>query len=389
MKLRSLLLIIICITLFAGCAKKADDTKGNTSPTQTAKVTQPASATQAPAQAGTADTKAGQSTTDSKSTAKSGQSTVKSDQKTTQPSDKAAATTSTKKTTIRVAALKGPTAIGMVKMMDDTSSNYKFTIAGTPDQISAGIVKGDYDVAAIPCNLASVLYNKTHKIQIAGINTLGVLYIVETGHSINSVKDLKGKTIYSTGLGSTPQYTLNYILAGNRINPKKDVKVIYKSEATEVASILSKSNNAIAMLPQPYVSAVMMQNKKVHISLIVADEWEKISKGNSTVVTGVVVVNKDFLKKHKAAFDSFMREYTASTDYVNTYTAMAAKLVQKHGLFKAAPAEKAIPYCNITMIMGTNMVNKVRGYLNEIYKWNPASIGGKLPDDKCFYYPNM
>lgn len=387
MKLRSLLLIVLCITLFAGCAKKASDTKNNTNPTQAAKVTQSASTTQAPTQASKVTPKSGKNT-------KGSNSQAKSEQKTTKSANKATAVTSSKKATIRIAALKGPTAIGLVKMMDDAknkvaANNYKFTIAGTADEISAGIVKGDYDVAAIPCNLASILYNKTHKIRIAGINSLGVLYIVETGNSVNTVKDLKGKTIYSTGLGTTPQYTLNYILKGNGIDPKKDVKVEYKSEPTEVASILSKSKNAIAMLPQPYVSAVMMQNKKVHISLIVADEWDKLSKGKSTVVTGVVVVNKDFLKKNKAAFSTFMQEYIASTDYDNKYTAMAAKLVEKYGLFKAAPAEKAIPYCNITMIMGTSMAKQVSGYLNELYKQNPASVGGKIPDDNFFYFPKM
>lgn len=390
MKLRSFLLLILCVTLFAGCAKKANDTKDNTSPTQAAKVTQAATATQAPTQAASATqapsvtSKAGQSTTDSNSKAKPKKETTKS-------SNKAEGNTSSKKNTIKIAALKGPTAIGMVKLMDDdknkaSANDYEFTIAGTADEISAGLVKGDYDIAAIPCNLASILYNKTKKIQVAGINTLGVLYIVETGNSINSVKDLKGKTIYTTGLGTTPQYALNYILKGNGIDPKKDVNIVYKSESTEVASILNKSNNAIAMLPQPYVSTVMMQNKKVHISLVVADEWEKLSKSKSTVVTGVVAVNKNFLKKNKEAFNSFMQEYTGSINYVNTYVAMASDMVEKYGLFKSAPAKTAIPYCNITMITGDLMKFNVSGYLKEIYKQNPASVGGKLPDDKFYYF---
>lgn len=300
----------------------------------------------------------------------------------------------TKKITMNIAALKGPTAIGMVKMMYDskkgsTANNYKFTVAGTADEVSAGLIKGDYNIAAIPCNLASVLYNKTHMIKIAGINTLGVLYVVETGNSIKSVKDLKGKTIYSTGLGTTPQYTFNYILKGNGLNPEKDVKVEYKSEPTEVAAILSKSNNAIAVLPQPYVSAVMMQNKKVHIALNMAKEWNKICKDKSAVVTGVIVVRNDFLKKHKSAFDAFMKEYYASTKYVNKNTAKAAQLVEKYGIFKAAPAEKAIPYCNITMITGNKMKQKVNGYLRVLCNQNPLSVGGKLPDNNFYYYPKF
>ena len=292
---------------------------------------------------------------------------------------------------IKVAALKGATAIGMVKMMEDASlgeaaNHYQFTVAGAADEITAGLMKGDFDIAAVPCNLASVLYNKTEgKIKLAGINTLGVLYLVEIGDSIHSVEDLKGKTIYSTGFGTTPQYTLNYLLNSYGIDPEKDVTIEYKAEATEVAAVLSKAESAIALLPQPYVTTVMMGNDKLRIALDVAKEWEAISEDGSSVVTGVVVVRKEFLENNPEAFEAFMEEYKASADYVNTNIQEASALVEKHDIFKAAPMIKAIPYCNITMITGDEMRTKVEGYLKTLYEQNPQSVGGKLPDE-AFYY---
>ncbi len=297
----------------------------------------------------------------------------------------------TEKTDIKIAALKGPTAIGMVKVMEDNASgaaanNYTFTIAGAADEISTGLVKGDFDIAAIPCNLASVLYNKTQgKIKLAGVNTLGVLYIVETGDSIHSVADLKGKTIYSTGLGTTPQYTLNYILSANNIDPENDVTIEYKTEATEVAALLSESNDAVAMLPQPYVTTVMMNNDKVHIALDVAKEWEAVSKDGSSVVTGVVVVRSEFLESHKDAFDAFMKEYGTSAAYVNENVEEASVLVEKFDIFKAAVIKKALPYCNITLLTGEDMKTKVNGYLTALFNQNPQSVGGALPAEEFYY----
>lgn len=183
------------------------------------------------------------------------------------------------KININIAALKGPTGMGMAKLMEDANegigaNNYSFTIAGEADQISAGLINGDIDIAAVPCNLASVLYNRTEgQIRIAAINTLGVLYIVETGDTITSVEDLKGKTIYSTGYGTTPQYTLNYLLSSYGLDPDKDLTIEYKSEATEVAALLENASDAIAMLPQPYVTTVMMNNDKVRIALDIEKEW--------------------------------------------------------------------------------------------------------------------
>ena len=187
--------------------------------------------------------------------------------------------TVTEKIDISIAALKGPTAIGMVKVMEDaandmTANHYDFTIAGTADEITASLLSGDIQIAAVPANLASVLYNRSQGgIRVAAINTLGVLYILETGDTIQSVADLEGKTIYSTGAGTTPEYTLRYLLGAYGIDPDQDVTIEYKSEATEVAAILSEADDAVAMLPQPYVTTVMMNNDKVRIALDVTEEW--------------------------------------------------------------------------------------------------------------------
>ncbi|NLL73721.1 MAG: ABC transporter substrate-binding protein [Clostridiales bacterium] len=297
------------------------------------------------------------------------------------------------KVSINVAALRGPTGMGMVKIMEDaengnTAGAYKFTVAGEADVISTGLISGDFDIAAVPCNLASVLYNKTEgKISILGINTLGVLYIVETGDSIETVEDLRGKTIYSTGYGTTPQYTLNYLLSANGIDPEKDVTIEYKTEATEVAALLGGSAEGIAMLPQPYVTTVMMNNDKVRVALDINEEWTRQNEDGSGVVTGVVVVNNDFLEKNPEAVEAFMKEYAESASFVNENIDDAAMLIEKHDIFKAAVAKKAIPYCNITFISGQDMKEMVEAYLNVLYNQNPKAVGGEMPADD-FYYVN-
>ncbi len=368
--LKWIMVLILCTAMLAGCAKKADDTLSAPEGTQKEDVT--------PIPEPISDTPDNSNETDV--------------EEKTEPAPEATAAPA-EKLDIKIAALKGPTAIGMIKIMEDASlktaaNNYEFTIAGTADEITAGLIKGDFDIAAIPCNLASVLYNKTEgKIKLAGINTLGVLYIVETGDSIRTVEDLKGKTIYSTGLGTTPQYTLNYLLNSFGIDPEKDVTIEYKAEATEVAAILSEAENAVAMLPQPYVTTVMMSNDKIRVALDVAKEWDNISKDKSSVVTGVVVVRKEFLEESPEAFQAFLEEYRLSADYVNTDIDGASVLVEKFDIFKAAPIKKAIPYCNITLITGDEMKTKVGGYLQTLFDQNPQSVGGKLPAEDFYYLP--
>ena len=291
---------------------------------------------------------------------------------------------------VNIGAMKGPTALGMLKMMEDakagtTANNYKFTIAGAADEITASIIKGDIPIAAVPCNLASVLYNKSKGgVTMLGINTLGVLYIVETGETVQSVNDLKGKTIYSTGKGTTPEYTLNWLLKSAGIDPEKDVTIEYKSEATEVAAILSQTENAVAMLPQPYVTTVLNSNEKARIALDITKEWESLNEG-STVVTGVVVANTKFLTENPDVVNAFMEEYVLSAAYTVENVEAAAALSEQFDIFKAAIAKKAIPYCNIVLIEGEEMKEKASAYLKVLFEQNPASVGGALPEDTFFY----
>ncbi len=171
--------------------------------------------------------------------------------------------------TVRVAALKGPTAIGMIKLIHEERENTEFTLAGAPDEITGSIVKGDFDVACVPTNLAAILYKKTAGAwKLAALNTLGVLYVVEKGESIQSIADLEGKTIWSSGKGSTPEYALNYILEQNGIN----ANVEYASEHSEVVAHLTAGDADVAVLPQPFVTTVLAQNEGMRVALDVTEE---------------------------------------------------------------------------------------------------------------------
>ncbi len=289
---------------------------------------------------------------------------------------------------INIGCMKGPTAIGMIKLLSDSdegksSNHYNYKIAGAADELSTSLVKGELDVAAVPCNLASVLYNKTKgEVVTVAINTLGVLYIVEGGESVESVIDLMGKTIYSTGQGTTPEYTLRYLLESVGVNPDEDVDIRYKSEATEVVATLAENPDAVAMLPQPYTTVALSQNDSLRIALDVTEEWEK--NADSTVVTGVLVARKSFIEENKEGFTQFLKEYNQSTQYANSNVEETANLLEKFDVFKSAIAKQAIPYCNVTYIDGQEMKEKVLAYLQVLYDKNPDAVGGKV-EEGMFY----
>ena len=287
-------------------------------------------------------------------------------------------------TEIRIAALKGPTGMGMVKLADKQNyPNYTVSIEASPDALNPRIISGEVDVAAVPVNLASVLYNKLDgDISVLAVSTLGVLYVVEAGSEVNSVADLAGKTVYATGQGATPEYILNYLLDKNGV--AGSVEVNYVGEHAALATMLANGSAEIGMLPEPNVTSTLAGNDNLRIALNLTEKWNKVC--STELVQGVVIARKSFVNEHPEAIEQFLREYEKSSAFVNENIDEAAKLIVDAGILgNVEIAKKAIPNCNISFSKGEAMHKAVEGMLTVLFEANPKSIGGKLPD-KDFYY---
>ena len=299
--------------------------------------------------------------------------------------------------TVRVAALKGPTAMGLAQLMGQSADTegketgasagdlYDFTLAASADEVTPALLQGDLDVACVPANLAAVLYQKTQgQIVTLAVNTLGVLYLVENGNAVASLADLKGKTIVAAGKGSTPEYALRYLLTENGFDPDTDLTIDWKSEHSECVAALAQGAATIALLPQPFVTVAQGKIEGLRMALDLTAEWESVS--DAQLVQGCLVVRKAFADEHPEALKAFLKEYAASAKYAVDSPSDAGALVEKYGIMaSAALAEKAIPNCNIVCITGEEMQVMVSGMLKVLFDANPKSVGGKLPGDDMFY----
>ena len=295
---------------------------------------------------------------------------------------------------VRVGSLKGPTSMGLVYLMDkaqkgETENHYEFTMTGAADELVGKIASGDLDIALIPANVASVLYTKTQKnVTVLDINTLGVLYVVASDDSIASVADLKGKTVYMTGKGTTPEYVMNYLLKENGL-AAGDVDLQFKSEATEVASLLKENPKAIGVLPQPFATAACVQNEALKPVVDLTEAWNALNQDSgSMLVTGVTIVRSDFLRENRSPIQMFLEDHRESAQYAVDHVDETAELVAAAGIVEKAPiAKKALPYCNIVCMTGQEMKDALSGYLNVLYEQDAKSVGGQLPGDDFYYMP--
>ena len=291
---------------------------------------------------------------------------------------------------LRIAGLKGPTTMGLVNLLSmeqagTAAMDYDLQLYGAADEIVPLLIKGELDMAAIPANLAATLYQKTNGgIQAVAVNTLGVLYVVEQGDTVHSMADLKGRTILSTGKGTTPEYVLRYLLTANGLDPDKDVDIQYYSEATEVTAQMAATQDAIAVLPQPYVTAAGLKDDTLRVALDLTAEWDKVA--DTQLITGVTVVRKAYAEEHPDVVAAFLADYAQSVNAANTDLDGTAALCEEQGVVaKAAIAKKALPNCNIVCLTGEELKANAAGYLQVLYDADPAAVGGALPGEDFYW----
>ncbi len=287
--------------------------------------------------------------------------------------------------------LTGPTGIGAVNLWNKSENaksdvKYNFTAVASPDEIVAKLSNGEADIAAVPTNLAAKLYKKTQKgIKILAVNTLGVLSVLDnTGAKINSLSDLKGRKIVTTGQGANPQYIIEYLLRKSNIDITKDVTVEYKTDGSQLASVWSSEPNAVIIAPAPVSTSVLLKFKTANKVLDLTDEWDKLSE-NSSLMMGCIIARKDFCENSPETVNKFLEEYENSAKEANSNPETTGTLCEKYGIVtKAAVAQKAIPDCHICFISGNEMKTKLSGYLKVLYDIDKSSVG-EIPDEGFWY----
>ncbi len=288
-----------------------------------------------------------------------------------------------------VYGISGPTGIGLVNLMEnsangETKLDYDIKLAADNQEIIAKVSNKEADIAAVATNVASTLYNKTNgDITVLAVNTEGVLAVVAKGDTIKSLKDLKGKTVYTTGQGANPEYIITHCLKENGLTVGTDVNLQFVAQPQELVAKATMENQ-IVIAPQPVATMITVKDTAAKIVIDMNDEWKKVS--DTDLVMGCVIANNDFIKANPEAVKTFLKEYKASIEKVNSDIDNAAALCEKYGIVSPAPAaKKAIPYCHIVFQSGKTLKTNLSAYLEFLFSSNPQSIGGKLPND-AFYY---
>ena len=297
---------------------------------------------------------------------------------------------------VQVGLIMGPPSMGLGYFMNEaeagnTYNNYSFTVEGIDySALAAKLNQGTYDIITCPSNVSAILYNNkdlNDSAEVISINNLGLLHILTTDTSINSMEDLKGRTVYSIGEGGPPEYTFEYLL--DKYGLTGQVNFSFRSTPFEVLNLLQDEPCAIALLPQPFVEVAKLLVNDLRTPIDVTKAWDELNVSNGAQsVTTVTVVRKKFLEEHRQAVEEYLEYAKKSTDYTLENVSQAAEWTEKYETFLNPDiALDAIPQCSICTITGNEMKTILSGFLQIMYELNPDAVGGKMPDDEFYYIP--
>ena len=290
---------------------------------------------------------------------------------------------------MNIGVMSGPTGMGMAKLMKDnidSTEKYAFELYSSPQDAMADLLSRELDLLCLPTNTAATLYNKNENlISVLAINTLGSLYLLSDGNTeIKSVSELNGKTIYTSVASSTTVPILNAILEKNGV----DATIEVEADHDTLVSRIVKGEVSLAVLPEPKVTAALVQNPTYSVDLNLSTEWDKVFENSLTM--GCIVVRNEFLKAHEGAVQRFLREYKESVNYIANPENLesAAQMIFEVGVIPKLPiAKKSLANLkgSIAYLDGNEMKTSLTEFYNVLLESMPQSIGGKLPTD-AFYY---
>lgn len=286
---------------------------------------------------------------------------------------------------LNVGTLMGPTGMGMAGLFGREDEGFQMNLYDAPDQCMAGLLNGDLDVAAIPSNVAAVLYNKTEcGIRLLGINTGGVLYVLSNNaEPVSSLADLKGKTVYASGMGGVPEYAFKALMEKEGL-AESDVELIWMNSHADVVSTLI-SQGGYALVPEPQVTVAGTKADTVKVDLDINAMWKE-SFGYDLPM-GVIACRAEIADNRADDLGYFLQEYNKVLEGYNADKDAAAETIANAGILPAAGVAKAaMPRCNIMLETGIAHAKDILTPLYEtLFSFNPQSVGGSIPGDDFYF----
>lgn len=290
---------------------------------------------------------------------------------------------------INFATPDGLTAVAVAKLIKEKPEvkpgySINYTIEKSSESLVINVMKNDPDIAIVPSNVAATAFNKNKEYKIAGTIGFGSFYIGTTNEK-QTFEDLKGKEVYNIGRGLTPDIIARTVLEDKGINVDKDINFSYVDGVNELAPIILSGKTQYAVIPEPALSAVQSQNKKINIILDLNEEWKRINNSEYGYPQSTIIVKKDLYENNKEFVKAFLNQVKDSTQWIYNNKETLGNYCEEIGVSAKKPIIiKSLEKSNIKYVDIKDSYKEYKTYFEKLNQFDPKTIGGSIPDDEIF-----
>lgn len=290
---------------------------------------------------------------------------------------------------LTIATLKGPSSMGMIRLIDslsrDSHAQIQVEILNEPLQVRKMMIDGTAGFAILPSTMAAITYNKGMDYRLVAVPVWGTLYLVGSDTTMTEWENLRGKRVYVMARGMTPDVLFRYLLQKNGLDPDRDLTLDYSFPThIDLAQAVNARQAELAVISEPLASLAIKNNPALRRIFSMNDEWSRFE--GIPIAETAFLAKAEVLENHREMVEKLLDSYAASTEWVNAHPDSAAALIVRYGILPDSMAAlHAIPRINLKFARARTVEQEVREYFEVFYKMNPEIIGGKMPDENFIY----
>lgn len=285
-------------------------------------------------------------------------------------------------------SLDGISISKLIKEENEIKKGYNTTynIENKKEKLEKSLDNEKYDIAIVPTDMATKVYNKNSNYQICASIGEGSYYLVTSDPTITGFNStLINKDVAIIEENSMIDIISKSILNKNNIDDSK-VNFKYVSSAPEIVTTLALGNIRTGIVPETSLTTLLYKHSGLKILTSTNEAYEKAFNIKEGYSQFSIIVKKDFAKDNKEYVNEFLSKVKSSIDFVNKNPLQAGAYGEELSiLIKPQVLSKAIKRCNLKFIIVDEFKNNYKELFNILYNYNKEAVGGTVIDESIYY----
>ena len=285
-------------------------------------------------------------------------------------------------------SLDGISISKLIKEENEIKKGYNTTynIENNKEKLEKSLDNEKYDIAIVPTDMATKVYNKNSNYQICASIGEGSYYLVTSDPTITGFNStLINKDVAIIEENSMIDIISKSILNKNNVDDSK-VNFKYVSSAPEIVTTLALGNIRTGIVPETSLTTLLYKHSGLKILTSTNEAYEKAFNIKEGYSQFSIIVKKDFAKDSKEYVNEFLSKVKSSIDFVNKNPLQAGAYGEELSIpIKPQVLSKAIKRCNLKFIIVDEFKNNYKELFNILYNYNKEAVGGTVIDESIYY----